>query len=181
MKTGIIAVAACLSLSLVARADEFKNHIVRGQKNLSSAESSLRDAASYIEKSQKANECVFKVEGGHGEKAKAAIHEALRQLWEAGEWVIAHEKECEGTRHKPVAVQSPPRNDPDMFHHLNLTNASLNLIMADYAMYESQRINECVFGLEGGHGEQARAAIEEAIKEMREISAWIGAHPKDCH
>ncbi|HEX4419002.1 MAG TPA: hypothetical protein VH165_13920 [Kofleriaceae bacterium] len=63
---------------------------LRGHPNLEKARNSLNDADRYIEASQKANEGVWKDEGGHGQKAKEMIGQARAELDRAAEWVNKH-------------------------------------------------------------------------------------------
>jgi hypothetical protein len=63
---------------------------LKGHPNLQKAMASLDDADRYINASQKANEGVWKEEGGHGAKAKEAIATAKEQLRLAAEWVNKH-------------------------------------------------------------------------------------------
>ncbi|HET9627154.1 MAG TPA: hypothetical protein VFP84_37600 [Kofleriaceae bacterium] len=63
---------------------------LRGHPNLEKARASLNDADRYIEASQRANEGVWKDEGGHGRKAKEAIGRAKEELTLAAEWVNHH-------------------------------------------------------------------------------------------
>ena len=58
------------------------------------AEKALVAAFKSVSRSQEANECVFGLEGGHGEKAKEAIDFAFKQLTEAAEWINTHESDC---------------------------------------------------------------------------------------
>jgi hypothetical protein len=179
----MVAIAAVLSLSLsvAARADAPKHPILRGYPNLQKAMVDLREASSYITKSQQANECVFKLEGGHGQKAKEAIEAAEHQVQEAADWVATHDKDCHGVEHKPIDVKVPPRDpSPTLKNHVNLAGAYENLVWAYYAMFESQHMNECVYGLEGGHGEQAREAIAVAMKQVKEAAAWVESHENEC-
>lgn len=63
---------------------------LRGHPNLEKARNALNDADRYIEASQRANEGVWKDEGGHGQKAKELIGQAKEQLNLAAEWVNHH-------------------------------------------------------------------------------------------
>jgi hypothetical protein len=68
------------------------DQVLKGHPNLQQARHSLSDAQDWISKSQAANEHVWGVEGGHGQKAKEAIGNAKRELDLAAEWVNSHEK-----------------------------------------------------------------------------------------
>lgn len=63
---------------------------LRGHPNLEKARSALNEADRFIEASQRANEGVWKDEGGHGQKAKELIGQAKEQLNLAAEWVNHH-------------------------------------------------------------------------------------------
>ena len=63
---------------------------LRGHPNLERARNSLNDADRYIEASQRANEGVWKDEGGHGPRAKELIGQAKEQLDRAAEWINHH-------------------------------------------------------------------------------------------
>ncbi|HEX3473898.1 MAG TPA: hypothetical protein VHT91_02590 [Kofleriaceae bacterium] len=83
-KLRIAILTAAIALPLGALA---KDAALKGHPNLEKARASLNDAERYIIASQKANEGVWKEEGGHGQKAKESIEEAKRQLDLAAEWV----------------------------------------------------------------------------------------------
>ncbi|HTR50666.1 MAG TPA: hypothetical protein VMJ10_08160 [Kofleriaceae bacterium] len=63
---------------------------LRGHPHLEKARNALNTAWDEISASQKANEGVWKDEGGHGQKAKDAIEAAKHQVEEAAEWVNGH-------------------------------------------------------------------------------------------
>lgn len=88
-----IAIVATVSavvffpLGVLASDQVLKNH-----PNMQHARESMSQAQDWITKSQQANEHVWAVEGGHGQKAKEAIANAKRELDLAAEWVNSHEK-----------------------------------------------------------------------------------------
>ena len=88
-KFSTIALTAIVCLPLGAFA---KDVMLKGHPNLQKARASLADADRYIEASQKANEKVWSDEGGHGQKAKAAIATAKSELDLAATWVSSHVK-----------------------------------------------------------------------------------------
>ena len=47
-------------------------------------------------------------------------------------------------------------------------------------MSRSQAANECVFGVEGGHGKAAKEAIDRAYKQVYEAAEYVNTHPKVC-
>ena len=63
---------------------------LKGHPHLEKANRTLNNAWEEIQASQKANEGIWKDEGGHGQKAKDAIEAAKHQLDEAAEWVNHH-------------------------------------------------------------------------------------------
>ena len=63
---------------------------LKGHPNMQKAMAALDDAERWITASQKANEGVWKEEGGHGAKAKEMIEGAKEQLRLAAEWVNHH-------------------------------------------------------------------------------------------
>jgi hypothetical protein len=83
-KLRIAIITAAIALPLGAFA---KDAMLKGHPNLEKARASLNDAERYINASQKANEGVWKEEGGHGRKAKEAIETAKQELDLAAEWV----------------------------------------------------------------------------------------------
>jgi hypothetical protein len=86
-KLRIAVITAAIALPLGAFA---KDAMLKGHPNLEKARASLNDAERYIAASQKANEGVWKEEGGHGRKAKEAIETAKQELDLAAEWVNKH-------------------------------------------------------------------------------------------
>jgi hypothetical protein len=68
------------------------DQVLKGHPNMQKARASLTEAQDWIGKSQSANEHVWGVEGGHGQKAKEAIANAKRELDLAAEWINSHEK-----------------------------------------------------------------------------------------
>lgn len=184
-KVSHIVVLSSLCLSSIAFADgnEMKPHgPLKGHPNLIKAEESLHAAARSITKSQEANECVFGDEGGHGAKAKRAIADAERQVWEAAEWVNTHAKVCEAPRPKKDGDKSEPtlKGHADLKGHPNMVQAERELIAAYEAIVRSQEANECVFGVEGGHGQKAKAAILSAFKQVTEAADWVNTHENVC-
>lgn len=85
LRIAIITAAIALPLGAFA-----KDAMLKGHPNLEKARASLNDAERYITASQKANEGVWKEEGGHGKKAKEAIETAKQELDLAAEWVNKH-------------------------------------------------------------------------------------------
>jgi hypothetical protein len=83
--TIVLTAAVCLPLGAFA-----KDAMLKGHPNLQKARASLSDADHWISESQKANEKVWGDEGGHGQKAKAAIATAKSELDMAAEWVNKH-------------------------------------------------------------------------------------------
>ena len=96
LRSVIVPLALFVSLGVaLGKGDaEPKLHALKGHPNLIKAEKELHAAKASIAKSQEANECVFGVEGGHGQKAKEDIEAARKQVHEAAEWVNGHENEC---------------------------------------------------------------------------------------
>jgi len=86
-KLRIAVITAAIALPLGAFA---KDAMLKGHPNLEKARASLNDAERHITASQKANEGVWKEEGGHGRKAKEAIETAKQELDLAAEWVNKH-------------------------------------------------------------------------------------------
>jgi hypothetical protein len=64
--------------------------------------------------------------------------------------------------------------------HPNLVRAEKDLSAAAAAISKSQSANECVFGVEGGHGKEAKEAIEAAQHQVFESAEWVNDHGKDC-
>jgi len=67
---------------------------LKGHPNLLKAQRQLNQAAADISASQSANECIWGLEGGHGQKAKEAIDAAKRQIDDAANWINEHANEC---------------------------------------------------------------------------------------
>jgi hypothetical protein len=86
-KLRIAIITAAIALPLGAFA---KDAMLKGHPNLEKARASLNEAERYITASQKANEGVWKEEGGHGRKAKEAIETAKQEIDLAAEWVNKH-------------------------------------------------------------------------------------------
>jgi len=63
---------------------------LKGHPHLQKAQGALNTAWEEISASQKANEAIWKDEGGHGQKAKDAIEAAHTQIEEAAKWVNEH-------------------------------------------------------------------------------------------
>jgi hypothetical protein len=179
-----VVVASVLCLSAVAFSGEMKAHgALKGHANLLTAEQKLHAAAKSISKSQEANECAFGVEGGHGQKAKAAIEAAEKEVWDSAEWVNTHGKEC--GEYKPAKAKAGPKEPtrkghPALKGHPNMIAAEKDLIAAYEAIERSQAANECVFGLEGGHGQKAKDAIDVAFKQVTESAEWVNTHENEC-
>jgi hypothetical protein len=81
-----ILITALIALPLGAIA----GGALAGHPNLEKARDALNEADKFITASQKANEGVWKDEGGHGQKAKELIGQAKEQLNLAAEWVNHH-------------------------------------------------------------------------------------------
>ena len=64
--------------------------VLRGHPYLQKAHHALRDADHWISESQRANERIWSVEGGHGHRAKEFIGRAKEELDLAAEWVNSH-------------------------------------------------------------------------------------------
>jgi hypothetical protein len=181
-----VLLSCAVLLPITALAGEMKAHgQLKGHKHLIAAEEKLHAAAKSISKSQEANECVFGVEGGHGKEAKADIEGAEKQVWEAAEWVNTHLSDCDTwakKKHEPVKGPAEPKlkGHPNLKHHSNLIAAEKDLIAAFEEIEKSQQANECVFGIEGGHGNAARADIDKAFKQVTEAAEWVNTHAKDC-
>lgn len=185
LRSAVVAVA-CLSTSVAFAGGGAKLHALKGHPNLIKAEKDLHAAYASITKSQEANECAFGVEGGHGHKAKEAIEVAAKEVWEAAEWVNTHGKEC--SEHAKTAKAAEVKAagavamkaHPELKGHPNMVRAEKELIDAYAAIVKSQEANECSFGVEGGHGQKAKAAIEAAFKEVTDAAEWVNGHEADC-
>ena len=88
-KLSALALTAAILLPIGAFAGD---PVLKGHPNLQKARHSLNEAYDSIKKSQEANEKVWGDEGGHGQKAKAAIETAKSELDLAAEWVNSHGK-----------------------------------------------------------------------------------------
>jgi hypothetical protein len=190
LRTVLFASTLCLGIG-VALADAPKEHKatgpLKGHPNLIAAETKLHAAAKSITKSQEANECVFGVEGGHGAKAKELIEAAEKQTWDAAEWVNTHDNDCKEwlkkneKKEKGKGPAEPKlKGHPALKKHPNLIAAEKDLIAAYESIEKSQEANECVFGIEGGHGQKAKEAIDAAFKQVTEAAEWVNTHENEC-
>jgi hypothetical protein len=177
-----LALLLTISLPLTAYAgDAMKLHSgLKGHPNLVKAEKDLSAAANSISKSQSANECVFGMEGGHGKEAKEAIEAAQHQVFESAEWVNGHGKDCVGNKGKKAGKVERMKAHGALKGHGNLVAAESDLINALEAISLSQDANECVFGMEGGHGAKAKELIEAAYKQVYESAEWVNTHGAEC-
>jgi len=190
IKLRTVLISAALVVSATAFADwTYKAHgALKGHGNLIAAEKKLHSAVESVTKSQKANECVFGVEGGHGAKAKEAIEAAEHQVWDAAEWVNTHVKDCDDWMKGPGKGKKGEKAGlPELKYawgkikgHSNMVAAERDLVEAYKAIGRSQEANECVFGIEGGHGQKAKEAIDAAFKQVAEAAEWVNTHAKDC-
>ncbi len=64
--------------------------VLRGHPYLERAHHHLNEASRWISESQRANERIWAIEGGHGHRAKEAIERAKHELDLAAEWVNSH-------------------------------------------------------------------------------------------
>jgi hypothetical protein len=170
-------------LPLAAHADAPKAHkAIKGHPNLVKAEKELINASNSITKSQSANECVFGLEGGHGAKAKEDIDAAYQQVYDAAEFINAHADECKGLKApaEKAKKEAAPKAHGALKGHPNLLKAEKSLVAAWNAISKSQQANECVFGVEGGHGAKAKEAIEAAFKEVYDAGEYVNTHAKEC-
>jgi hypothetical protein len=85
--TVLLTAVIAFPLGVLARDPSLKNH-----PHLEAARHSLDEATNNIDASQKANEHVWKTEGGHAAAAKEHIGQARHELDLAADWVNAHEK-----------------------------------------------------------------------------------------
>ena len=177
LRTIVVSLAICLpsSMALAKGAAALKNH-----PNLMKAEKDLAAAKAAITKSQGANECVFGLEGGNGKKAKEQIEAAEKEVLAAAEWVNGQTKECTGIKGKKAGKVERLKAHGALKGHPNLVKAEANLINAFEAVTRSQEANECVFGIEGGHGQKAKEAIEAAYKNVYEAAEWVTTHENEC-
>ena len=179
LRTVLVSLSICLPI--VAFGDGMKPHgALKGHPNLVAAEKDLNAAVASIDKSQKANECVFGLEGGHGEKAKEAIEAAQKQVWEAAEWANTHVKECAGNKGKKAGKIERMKLHGALKNHGNLVAAEKDLVNAHEHISMSQEANECVFGMEGGHGANAKELIETAYKQVYEAAEYVNTHENEC-
>jgi hypothetical protein len=81
----VITAAVCIPLGAFG-----KDWILNGHPHLKQAHHDLHHAYEEISASQRANERIWKDEGGHGAKAKEDIERAMHQIDEAAEWVDTH-------------------------------------------------------------------------------------------
>ena len=173
----------CVSSAALADGNDLRPHgPVKGHPNFIQAETDLHASARDITKSQQANECIFGDEGGHGQKAKQAILDAEKEVWDAAEWVNTHGKVCETPWPKPAPDNLPGTltGHPDMKYHPNMLQAEKDLVIAYDAIVRSQQANECVFGVEGGHGQRAKVAILNASKQLTSAADWVSTHDSVC-
>jgi hypothetical protein len=179
LRTALL-LSVCMPLAAFA-GDTVKLHpALKGHPNLIKAEKDLSNAFGAITKSQEANECVFGIEGGHGQKAKEAIEAAQKQVFDAAEWVNTHDKDCIGVKGKKVGKVERVKAHGDLKGHGNLIKAESELVNAFEAITLSQQANECVFGVEGGHGATAKDAIETAYKQVYEAAEYVNTHGNEC-
>jgi hypothetical protein len=68
--------------------------------------------------------------------------------------------------------------DPNLRGHLHLQRARHALKEAWTEISASQQANERVWGDEGGHGKQAKEAIEKANREIELAAEWVNSHPR---
>lgn len=178
----------CGSFGLAMAGDVKPHSALKGHPNFITAEKDLMAASKSISKSQEANECVFRVEGGHGAKAKEAIEAAEKQVWEAAEWANTHDNDCKEWEKKNKGAKGPKRSPtepklkghPNLKGHTNMIAAEKDLIGAYEAVERSQEANECVYGVEGGHGQKAKEAIDAAFKQVTESAEWVNTHDNEC-
>jgi hypothetical protein len=173
-----------MAVPLIAQAgDAPKTHnALKGHPNLVKAEKELINAQTAITKSQSANECVFGLEGGHGAKAKEDIDTAYQQVYDAAEFVSTHADDCKKVA-KPTEKpkkEAAPKPHGALKGHPNLLKAEKSLVAAWNAISKSQQANECVFGIEGGHGAKAKEAIEAAFKQVYDAADYVNKNPKEC-
>jgi len=83
----LITVVIAFPLGIFAR-----DVVLNGHPNLQKAYHSLNEAYDWINKSQTANERVWRDEGSHGQRAKEYIERAKRELDLAAEWINSHER-----------------------------------------------------------------------------------------
>jgi len=83
--TALLASAVAFPIGVFAG-----DSILRGHPNLQKAHHALNEADHWIGQSQKANEKIWGVEGGHGHRAKELIGKAKAELDLAAEWINSH-------------------------------------------------------------------------------------------
>lgn len=64
--------------------------------------------------------------------------------------------------------------------HPNLVTAERDLASAITAIDKSQSANECVFGMEGGHGKEAKEQVEAAYHQVWDAAEYINTHDNEC-
>jgi hypothetical protein len=180
-KLGTVLFTLSICLPVIAFGDGMKPHsALKGHPNLVTAERDLASAVAAIDKSQSANECVFGMEGGHGQKAKEAIESAQKQVYDAAEWANGHSKECMGNKGKKAGKVERMKMHSGMKGHGNLVAAEKDLVGALEAITLSQDSNECVFGMEGGHGKEAKEQVEAAYHQVWDAAEYINTHDNEC-
>ena len=180
-KLGTVLISLSICLPVVVFADGMKPHgALKGHPNLVAAERDLSAAVGSIDKSQSANECVFGLEGGHGQKAKEAIEAAQKQVWESAEWANTHAKDCVGVKGAKAGKFERMKAHGALKGHGNLIAAEKDLINAHEHISMSQGANECVFGVEGGHGANAKELIEAAYHQVYDAAEYVNTHENEC-
>ena len=76
--------------------------------------------------------------------------------------------------------EAAPKAHGALKGHPNLLKAEKSLVASWNAISKSQQANECVFGLEGGHGAKAKEAIEAAFKQVHDAGEYVNTHAKEC-
>ena len=182
-KLRAVLISCATVLPLIASADAPKAHTaLKGHPNFLTAEKQLVAAWTAIDKSQTANECVFGLEGGHGAKAKELVDAAFKEVYDAAEFVNTHAADCskvEKPKDKPKK-EAAPKAHGALKGHPNLLKAEKSLIAAWNAITKSQFANECVYGIEGGHGAKAKEAIDAAYKQVYDAAEYVSTHAKEC-
>jgi hypothetical protein len=182
-KLRTVLISCAMVLPLAAHADAPKAHgAIKGHANLIKAEKELINASTAISKSQEANECVFGLEGGHGADAKKEIDAAYQEVYDAAEFVNTHADDCKKVA-KPTEKpkkEAAPKAHGALKGHPNLLKAEKSLVASWNAISKSQQANECVFGIEGGHGQKAKEAIEAAFKQVYDAGEYVNTHAKEC-
>lgn len=81
----------------------------------------------------------------------------------------------------PMAAHADaPKAHNALKGHPNLVKAEKELINASNAITKSQDANECVFGLEGGHGADAKKDIDAAYQQVYDAAEFVSTHAKEC-